>query len=170
MSISLLGWLFALGVVVHNAEEALFLPAWSERAGRWHTQVDTGPFRFAVMILSAAVVAAAWLASIGGPRSFGAYFIAGYALAMALNVFMPHIAACVALRSYAPGTATALLFNLPLGSWLVYRSLAENYVEASVFVVSGTVTVLGIVASIPLLFAAGRVLTLPPGGRSPAGR
>ena len=158
MSLSLLGWLFALGVVAHNAEEALFLPAWSARAGRWHAQVGAPPFRFAVAVLSAAVLLAAWLASVGGPRSFGAYFLAGYALAMVLNVFVPHLAATVALRSYAPGTATALLFNLPLGGWLVYRSLAERYVESSVFVISGPATVLGIIASIPLLFAAGRKL------------
>jgi len=73
MSLSLLGWLFALGVVAHNAEEALL--------------------------------------------------------------------------------------NLPLSGWLVYRSLAERYVEPSVFVVSGPATVLGTVASIPLLFTIGRKLS-----------
>jgi hypothetical protein len=63
MSISLLGWLFALGVVAHNAEEALFLPDWSKRAGRWHAPVRKAPFRFAVVVLSVAVLLAAWLAS-----------------------------------------------------------------------------------------------------------
>lgn len=162
MSLSLLGWLFAFGVVVHNAEEALFLPAWSALAGRWHAPVGATPFRFAVAVLSAAVLLAAWLASAGGPQSFGAYFLTGYALAMVLNVLVPHLAATVALRSYAPGTATAALLNLPLGGWLVYRSLAERYVEPSMFVVSGPATVLGIVASIPLLFALGRKLSRSP--------
>lgn len=170
MSISLLGWLFAVGVVVHNTEEALLLPAWSQSAGRWHTKVDAGPFRFAVAALSVAVLIAAWLASVGGARSFGAYFVAGYALAMVLNVAVPHIAASVAMRSYAPGTATALLLNLPLGGALLYRSVVEQYVEASVFVVSGPATVLGILASIPLLFAAGNLFTVSSSGRPPASR
>lgn len=43
---------------------------------------------------------------------------------MLLNVFISHVAATIALRSYAPGTATALLFNLPLGGWFLYRSVS----------------------------------------------
>jgi uncharacterized membrane protein YraQ (UPF0718 family) len=56
------------------------------------------------------------LNSIGGSQSIGAYFLAGYALVMLLNIFIPYEAATVALRSYVPGTATALLFNMPLSS------------------------------------------------------
>ncbi|MGC1175803.1 HXXEE domain-containing protein [Polaromonas sp.] len=162
MSLSLLGWLFALGVVVHNVEEAWLLPAWSARAGRWHVRVTPAVFRFAVTVLSVAVLAAAWLASSGGPRSFGAYFIAGYALAMALNALVPHLVATLALRRYAPGTATGVLLNLPLGSWLVCRSLAEAYVDPAVFAVAGPATVFILLASIPLLFAVGRKLTGQP--------
>lgn len=164
MSFSLLGWLFALGVVIHNTEEALLIPAWSRRAGRWHVPVDVFPFRFTVVVLSTAVIVAAWLSSLSGAHSFGAYFLTGYALAMVLNVLFPHVLASIALRSYAPGTATALLLNLPLGGCLVYRSLTEGYVEQSVFSVSGPVTVLGITASIPLLFVVGKKLTHPSSG------
>lgn len=159
MSLSLLGWLFAAGVLVHNVEEALLLPAWSTRAGRWQVPVASGVFCFAVSVLAVLVFAAAGLASVGGAGSFGAYFITGYALAMALNTVFPHLAATLVLRRYAPGTATALLLNLPLGGWLVYRSLTEGYVNPTVFAVSGPLTVLGLLASIPLLFAIGRKLT-----------
>lgn len=72
-------------------------------------------------------------ASLGGAQSAGAYFISGYALAMAPNAVVPHVVATVALRVYASGTATALLFNLPLGGWLVYRSLVEGYVDPRAF-------------------------------------
>jgi hypothetical protein len=159
MSLSFLGWLFALGVVIHNAEEALFLPAWSVRAGYWPRAVSAVSFRFAVTVLSVAVLLAAWFASTEGSQSIGAYILAGYALAMVLNVFIPHVVASVALRSYAPGTGTALLFNLPLGGWLIYRYIVEGYVQPSVFLVSGPVTVLVIVAVIPLLFYLGKKLT-----------
>jgi len=159
MSLSLLGWLFALGVIAHNTEEAIFLPAWSASAGRWYFNVSAGAFRFGAVVLSIAVLVAAQLASMGGAKSFGAYFISGYALAMALNAFVPHVIATFALRVYAPGTATALLLNLPLGGWLVYRSLVEGYLEPKVFAVTGPVTVVCIVASIPLLFAIGAKVT-----------
>jgi hypothetical protein len=158
MNLSLIGWLFALGVTLHNVEEAIFLPKWSAQAGRWHSPVQPAVFRFAVAVLSIAALLAAWLAAVGGPGSFGAYFIAGYALAMGLNVLAPHLAATLALRKYAPGTATGLLFNLPLGGWLLYRALMEGYVDPGVFLYSGPLTVLCILASIPLLFALGRKL------------
>ena len=146
MSPSMLGWLFALGVVAHNAEEAWLLPSWPGRLSfRWAT-VQAGPFRLAAAVLSLLALLAAWLASVGGAHSLGAYFIAGYAAAMVLNVFLPHVAATLRMRAYAPGTATALLFNLPLGGWLVYRSLAERWIEPSVFAVSGPLTVVGIAA------------------------
>ena len=161
MSLSLLGWLFAFGVVAHNTEEAIFLPAWSAsaRAGRWRSSVSADAIRFGAVVLSVVVLVAALLASIGGAQSFGAYFISGYALAMALNVLVPHVVATVALRVYAPGTATALLFNLPLGGWLVYRSLVEGYVVPKIFAIAGPATVVGIIASIPLLFVIGKKLT-----------
>jgi hypothetical protein len=160
MSISLLGWLFAIGVLVHNAEEALWLPAWSARAGRWHAPVvSPAVFRFAVAVLTVLVFVAAWLASAGGPGSFGAYVLAGTALATVINVVLPHLAATVVFRRYAPGTATALLLNLPLGGWLVYRSLTEGYVRPALFRVTGPATVLGIFITVLLLFAIGRKLT-----------
>ena len=96
MRVSILGWLFALGVLAHNAEEALLLP---------------------------------------------------------------HVLATLALRTYVPGTATALAFNLPLGGWLLWRAITEKFVQPSVFAWSGPLTVIAIVVSIPLLFAAGRYLS-----------
>ena len=160
MTLTQLDWLFAVGVLAHNVEEAFLLPAWSSYAtGRWQAApVESDVFRFAVAVLTALVFIAAWLASVGGPGSFGSYFITGYALAMVLNVIFPHLIATIMLRGYAPGTTTALLLNLPLGGWLVYRSLAESYVNPTVFAVSAPLIVLGLLASIPLLFAIGRRL------------
>ena len=77
---------------------------------------------------------------------------------MVLNVLFPHVLATVALHSYAPGTATAVLCNLPLGGYLVYRSLTEGYVEQTTFALAGPSTVIGIIASIPILFSIGNKL------------
>ncbi|OOG44106.1 hypothetical protein B0E52_08885 [Rhodanobacter sp. C06] len=153
MSLSLLGWLFALGVVAHNAEEAWLLPAWPKRPMRWRVSPRT--FRLGTLVLSLLAVLLAWLAELGGRHSPGAYLLAGYALAMVLNVVAPHVIACLATRSYAPGTATALLFNLPLGGWLIHRSLSDGAIEPAVFAWSGPLVVLGLLACVPLLFALG---------------
>lgn len=156
MSLATIGWLFTLGVLAHNAEEALCLPAWSACAGRWHTPVGKREFRFAVAALSALLVAIAAAASAAGAGSIAAYLMAGYVLAMVLNVLVPHLLATLSMRKYMPGTATALLLNLPLGVLYLRQALLEGRIELGVFAWSGPLTVLAIVASIPVLFSLGR--------------
>ena len=151
-----LSWFFAVVVTLHNAEEALFLQQWSQKAGRWHPPVGAGEFRFAVTILTLfAFIAAYWSAS--GPRgSAGAYLVSGYALAMLLNVVFPHLAATLVMRRYVPGTVTAVLLILPVTSLLLYRAFLQGYIEPSLFVYIGPGIVLGIMLSIPILFIIGR--------------
>lgn len=159
MSITSLGWLFSLGVLAHNVEEAVLLPQWSLRAGRWHRPVSAFSFRFAVSVLTVAVFLCAAAASAGGAQSTGAHLLTGYALAMVLNVFFPHVLASLMLRTYAPGTATALLFNFPFGGCLLWRAIHEGFVQPATFVWSGPLTVAAIAGSSPVLFAAGRSLS-----------
>ena len=156
MSLAIIGWLFTAGVLVHNAEEAWRLPAWSLSAGRWHPPVGPRAFRFAVAVLSVLLVLFALMASFSEAGSIGAYLMAGYVLAMVLNVFFPHVLATVVLRRYMPGTATALIFNLPLGLWYLNRALAEDRIAGSVFVWAGPAVTAGILALIPVLFFLGR--------------
>lgn len=158
MNFILLAWLFALVITVHNIEEAMLLPAWSQNAGRWHHPVGTREFRFAVIVLTLLAYVAAVLATASGRGSIGAYLVAGYALAMLLNVLFPHVIATVMMRRYAPGTLTAVLLNLPVTSFLLYRGFQEGYIHYERFVWVGSLVVLGIIVLIPLLFAIGRRL------------
>ena len=45
--------LFLLGFSLHNIEEALWLPAWSKHARKYHKEVSPNEFRFAVIIVTA---------------------------------------------------------------------------------------------------------------------
>jgi len=45
-------WLFPVAFALHNAEEALFLPLWSQTAGTYHKPVGRFEFRFAVATLT----------------------------------------------------------------------------------------------------------------------
>ena len=156
MDFNLLVVLFAIAVTIHNIEEAVWLPRWSESAGRWHHPVNAREFRFAVVVLTVLAYVVSFLAVLGGRGSIGAYLVAGYALAMLLNVAFPHIAATMALRSYAPGTATALLLNLPVTICLLRRAILEHYIAWSRFVWIGPLVVVVMLALIPFLFALGR--------------
>src|SRR5690606_1529477 len=114
-----LSWLFVGAVALHNLGEAVWLSAWSRTVARWHTPISEFAFRFAVAVLTLLAAGAAWLALAQGPESLGAYIVSGYALAMLINVILPHVAATVALRSYAPGTATALILIAPVTILLI---------------------------------------------------
>ncbi len=153
MSWTVLAWLFALAVTLHNAEEAVLLPVWSRKAGCWHVPVAAADFRFAVLVMTAAVFVCAWLSVQSS--TIGDYLLCGYALAMLLNVIVPHLAATIALWRYAPGTGTALGLVLPTASLLLWRGIAEQRIELARFEWAGPATVAVILLSIPLLFSLG---------------
>jgi hypothetical protein len=45
--------LFLLGFSLHNIEEALWLPQWSQNATRFHKPVSNNEFHFAVIMVTA---------------------------------------------------------------------------------------------------------------------
>ena len=156
MSSIAIGWVFTLGVLVHNLEEAVYLPAWSAAAGRWYRPTGAREFHFAAGMFSVLILVLTAAASFSPAGRPGAYLMAGYVLAMLLNVFAPHLFATVSMRRYMPGTATAVLLNLPLG-WLYLRqALLEKRIDLRVFSWVGPLTVLAILALISMLFALGR--------------
>lgn len=157
-----LAWLFVLVVALHNLEEAIWLPAWSQAAGRWHYSVGNSEFRFAVVVLTLLAAGAAGLATLQGKGGLGAYLVTGYALAMLLNVLFPHLLATLVLRRYVPGTATAVLLNMPVTIALLESSIREGYIELHAFAIYGSLVVVGIVSSIPLLFWIGRKWSAAP--------
>lgn len=152
-------WLFPVAITLHNLEEAIWLPAWSKQAGKWHRQVSPSAFRFAVAVLTVlAFIVTIWSAK-AGPESAGAYLLAGCALAVLLNVLVPHLLATVALRRYMPGLGTAIALNLPVTIMLLRRAFAERYVRFPTFAYFGVLVCLAIVALILVLFAVGEKLT-----------
>jgi hypothetical protein len=162
VSFSHLAWAFVAAVAIHNLEEALYLPSWSRSAGTFHPAVGATEFRFAVlglMLLAAFCAAGAAAGSVTAT-----YLTCGYALAMAVNAFVPHAAATVALRRYMPGTLTGLALNLPIGSWLIYDALREGLINAATFLWAAPLVMLFIAAIIPLLFMVGRGLSRRFGG------
>ena len=155
MTLEAVSVLFVLGVLAHNAEEAIFLPRWSRRTGAWHRPVGSLQFGFAVAAFSALLLLAALLAFAGGPHSIGAYLLCGFAFAMAVNALVPHLAATVVERRYMPGTATGLAFNLPLGVWLLRQAIAESWAEVETLLWAAPLVGLLLMGLIPVLLAAG---------------
>ena len=157
--LKLLHGCFFLAAAIHNTEEAPWLPRWSSHAGRWHASVKAGAFRFAVLILTALALGIVILARMQGPQSAGAYLLTGYALAMGLNVAFPHLAATIVMRRYMPGTATALVLNLPVTTLLIAVALRDGIMSPGLFLIAGPLVTAAIVLSIPVLFYVGGRLT-----------
>lgn len=162
MALMTIGWLATAGVLAHNVEEARGLPAWSRDAGWWYPPVGATEFRFAAGVLSLALVAAAASAHACGPRSLAMYGFAAYLAAMVLNAFTHAVATGVG-RRYMPGTLTALLLNLPLGTMFIVRGLREGAVEPATLGYACAIVVAVLLMSMPQLFALGRRLR-PAGG------
>jgi hypothetical protein len=153
-----LEWLFPVVVTLHNAEEALGLPGWSRRAGRWYDPVAPGVFRFAVVILTLAAYLVTGLSISTGRQTVWTYLAFGSMAVTLVNVLIPHIIASVATRSYMPGLATGVALNLPVLSLLIVLALRQGYVsgwKAAEFSVGVAVLV---ALSIPALFRLGKVL------------
>ena len=160
MSFRSLEWLFPLVATLHNGEEAIWFPAWSQRAGRWHSPVAPGVFRFAVTVFTILAFAVTWLSARSGRQTVWTYLAFGYMVGVLANALIPHIAVTVAMRSYMPGVATAVALNLPALTLLVVLALSEGYVSGwKAIVYSAGVSGL-LLLSIPALFGLGKALKL----------
>jgi hypothetical protein len=160
MSFQSLEWLFPVVITIHNAEEAIWLPGWSNRAVLWHRPVTPGSFRFAVTVLTVLAFAVTWLSAESGKQSVWTYLFFGCMVVTLANVLIPHVVLTVALRSYMPGVATAVLLNLPVLSLLAVLALREGYVSGWKSVAFCVGVSGALVASIPALFKLGKILHL----------
>ncbi len=160
MSYRNLLWLFPIGVTLHNAEEAIWLPGWSKCAVLWHNPVTPGSFRFAAAVLTLLAFALTWLCTVSGKQTVWAYLVVGYMIAVLVNAVFPHIAFTVALRSYMPGTATAMALNLPVLSLLVAIAFREGYVSGEKAIAYSVGVAALLLASIRILLKTGNVLNL----------
>jgi len=152
-----LQWLFPIAVTIHNLEEAVWLPGWSNYAGKFHRPVGTVEFRFAVVILTILAWIITYLSSTGGRESIWVYLLCAYCLAMLINVFIPHVAATIVLRRYAPGLATALVLNLPATSLILLSAGKNGDITWGKFLLPAVVFIAALIGIIPVLFRAGRM-------------
>lgn len=114
--------IFLLGFTIHNIEESIWLPEWSKHANKFHEPVERNQFIFAVIvvtILGYLVTTAEIIENM--PGSVFSYIYLGFIGMMGLNTILPHLAATIILKKYAPGLITALLLNLPLSIIIIAR-------------------------------------------------
>lgn len=147
MNFTALLWLFALAVSLHMLEEVIWLPAWSQEAGRWHEAVSRQGFALATAVFLAFLYFLT-IGAVNGQASLSVsvYLIAALAVLMILNIILPHLAATIDQRRYAPGLATGLLLNLPAGLLLLRGFFGLGAISWSYFLLTvGMMLALGVI-------------------------
>ena len=155
---SILYLLPLFAVIIHNIEEALWLPQWSKYAKKYQKEIKPYEFHFAVLIITALAL----LVTCGilfFPENFLAeslYF--GFFGMMILNAFFPHLILTIVLKKYAPGTITAIILNVPIISCVVIKALYCNIINPLQFVIS--ILIIGVLTllSLPLLFKLSKIV------------
>ena len=149
---------FPLAITLHNIEEALWLPHWSRYAKRFHRPVEQNEFVFAVILVTVLAYLSTFLAMAFPATTIFRFAFFGYVGAMILNAFVPHLAATIALRRYAPGLATGLFLLVPVDSIILAQAIADGSLQwLELFIATLIVAVL-LLTLLPLLFKLGREL------------
>lgn len=151
-------WAFPIVFTIHNIEEALWLPEFSRKAGKYHQPVDTFEFVSAVVVITlmAIFITACFYAM--GKQSIACYLFFAFNFGMFINVFFPHMVATIALRKYCPGLLTGILLLFPTTGYLLWYGYQNQYFVFPMFWLI-TIPFLGlVVASIPVLFRVGKKL------------
>ncbi|GAA4609276.1 hypothetical protein GCM10023195_37230 [Actinoallomurus liliacearum] len=152
-------WALAGAFALHNAEEALTMRRFPGAAGR----LDQSSLNGLMAAISGLGVAAVAVGTTGRPAPWKPYLPAGMAGVMLLNVALPHVPAAVVARGYAPGLATAVGLNLPIGLAVLRGAVREGAVTRRGL--RRTVPVaLGVLACAPLAVAAARAASARGGG------
>lgn len=148
--------LFCFAITLHNLEEAIWLPAWSQQASRFQKPVTEGEFRFAVTIITGLAYLSAVSYMIWPHVDLAKWIFVGFLGSMIVNAIFPHLIAALSMKQYAPGLATGLLLNIPVNVLILYRMQGENIVLPSEIVLSTLVVGVVILSLIPLLFKMGK--------------
>lgn len=144
---------YGLGIAfaVHNLEETLGMERWTLSLREWMDPVTTRQFAWAsgiLTLLGFMVVGSRWWVS----SNMYYFIITAFAGMLLLNVFFPHVLATLIFKRLAPGVLTAILINLPLSVFILYRVFLQGWLsvrEGAVEVACGTV--LGLALAFALL-------------------
>jgi len=147
-----------MGFTLHNLEEAIWLPRWSKLAKKYHEPVESGPFIFAIMVITVIGYILTILDFISGQvGSFANYAYLGFIVLMGINSIFPHLLATIVLKKYAPGLLTGISLNLPLSIIILIQHIKYGldiyYLIAAIIIVGGI-----ILSSLKPLFRLGKIL------------
>jgi hypothetical protein len=151
--------LFPLALLLHNIEEAIWLPEWSAYAGKYHRKVDPHSFYFALISVTVLAFLSTALILVFPETAFFRWAYYGFLAAMMINIVAPHLLATIALRRYTPGLITGAFMIWPVDGLLIYKAIQSDLLSLPELALStiGVGTLLLIL--LPLFFKAGKLVS-----------
>ncbi len=149
---------FPIAITLHNIEEAIWLPKWSQHAKRFHKPVEPNEFFFAVLVVTILAYLSTFLAVAFPSVWLWRRIFIGFLGAMILNTFVPHLLATIMLRRYSPGLLTGLFLLIPINSTILYQAIVNGEIQWIDLVLSTVVVTVILLSLLPLLFRIGRNL------------
>lgn len=152
--------IFPLAITLHNIEEALWLPQWSQFAKRYHKPVGRNEFYFALICVTLIAYLSSFFFLLFNEVVILKYIYFGFVGAMILNAIFPHLIATIVLKRYAPGVITGIVMNVPCFSFLIIFAIKENLISIFEVIISTAVVGGTILASLPMFFKLGQRSTM----------
>lgn len=146
---------FCLAITLHNLEEALWLPQWSQIGSSFQKPVRENEFHFAVLIITALAYLVSFLTLSFQKSKIIKWAYIGFLGSMIFNAFFPHLIVTILMKSYAPGLLTALLLNVPINTVILYTLHKQNFIRVKEIIISTAIVGILLLAIIPLLFTLG---------------
>jgi drug/metabolite transporter (DMT)-like permease len=152
--------IFPLAITLHNIEEALWLPQWSQFAKRYHRRVGRNEFYFALICVTLIAYLSSFFFLFFNEVVILRYIYFGFVGAMILNAIFPHLIATIVLKRYAPGVITGILMNVPCFSLLIIIAIKKNVISTLEVIISTAVVGGIILVSLPIFFKLGQRFTM----------
>lgn len=150
---------FCLAITLHNLEEALWLPKWSQQSSRFQKPVSAGEFHFAVFVITILAYLSAFSYLYLPESNTAKWLFIGFLGSMIINAVFPHLIATVLMKKYAPGLLTGVLLNIPINSIIIYQMFSENLIIWKELMISTIVVGFILLTLIPVLFKVGSKVT-----------
>ncbi|MGG0942926.1 HXXEE domain-containing protein [Bacillus subtilis] len=137
---------FCFAITLHNIEEAIWLPEWSQQSSKFQKPVTSNEFHFAVIVITMLAYLSAFGLLYMPESDIAKWIFIGFLGFMVINAIFPHL---------IPGLLTGLLLNIPVNSLVIYQMFLKNLIVWKELIISTLVVGIILLALIPLLFKVG---------------
>jgi hypothetical protein len=149
--------LFPLVLSIHNLEEGLFLPKWSQETKFVNVKrVGEVEFRFALIIITLLAYLVSTIRVFNSENHLSNLLYFGFLGTMILNALIPHLSVSIMTKKYMPGLFSALFINLPSLSFMTYKAYRLEFITLKELIMATSVVSLLLLLLLPLLFKIGR--------------